>query len=134
MKVRVSYQTADGYTQRELVQIDDQPIVQPADSMNRALAVPVEAGVHRFEIGSAPLVAQRHFRSYASEYGINTYTYESTHQEQGCGRAFRLDVESDATYRVELNYRGPNQCDLTCVREIQTPQGAALFQCPNFIQ
>ncbi len=132
VKLRVSYRSASGYTQRELFQIDEQPIVRPADSMGRALSVPVPAGPRRLSLGSAPLVQQRHVGTRIGYYSVSTYTYNTTHQQQGCGRELNLTVDPNATYRVELEYLGPNQCEISCTREIQTPGGPALVQCSHF--
>ncbi len=134
VKIRTHYRTASGRTQRELTRINGDAIVRQADPMGRAVAIPVAAGSTHWDMSTAPVVETHHVSSYVGYHTVSLNTWTERSLAQGCGRQFSLDVIADATYRVELDYAGPNQCSVTCAREVETPSGPALIACANFQQ
>lgn len=130
VKVLGRYAQRSGVAQRERIVVDGAEVVRAA--RNEAVAIPVRAGHSRWFLESRPVIER--------EYHWTTTSYRRTHYHTGverslapgCEQGFELDAAPGATYRVELEYRGPGMCNVRCAREIPTASGLVLAACEGF--
>ena len=145
VKVLTLYHSSEGILQRERYRIAGRgEIVRPRDPNDSAFAFPIHAGPTRIQLSSDPI-----FRHIAHHTWTSTHTrrrggynvteeveHHSTtvyhYSEAGCARQFLLDAQPGATYRVVLNYRGRNRCDIVCGQEDPAAPGRVRDGCPGF--
>ncbi len=145
LKVLTLYHSSEGILQRERYRIAGRgEIVRPRDPNDSAFAFPIHAEPTRIQLSSDPIfrhIAHHHWTTtetrrrgnYNITEEIDHYSTTIHHySEPGCARQLLLDAQPGATYRVVFNYRGRNQCDIVCAREVPTESGVVLLGCPGF--
>ncbi|MCB9599951.1 MAG: hypothetical protein H6721_24685 [Sandaracinus sp.] len=138
VKVLGRYARREGVAQRERIVVDGAELVRPA--RYEAVAIPVRAGHSRWTLDSRPVTEREHHYTTTSRRRVGNREYETTYYHTrvvrelavGCEIAFALDAYPGATYRIELDYHGPDRCDVRCAREVATPAGIRLAACEGF--
>ncbi len=140
VKIEAHYHSTEGIAQRETYRVQGHgEIVRRRDP--GAFAFPVEAGTQYLSVGSAPVIQQIRHHNWTSlgteyrngrSYTVTRYHHSTSvrrYAERGCNRSFPIHIEPNASYRVLFEYHGPDRCEVTCAREVQTPGGTALISC-----
>ena len=98
--------------------------------------IPVRAGEIEIGWGAQPMRIETRQHSRISTYnGVSYLEYYTTQRrvaDEGCQTSFRLAPRAGATYRLELDYRGPGQCSVACIQETAVGGRVVQSTCEGF--
>ncbi|MCB9618969.1 MAG: hypothetical protein H6721_24710 [Sandaracinus sp.] len=128
VKVLSRYARTPEHPHREHLVLGDSEVIRSASP--RAFALPVRPGPTSWRFSSSPV--RRRIYWYPDYENERWREVSRSELDPGCGRDFVLDAQAGATYRVELQYEGPNRCEVRCAREVPTASGVMLTACEGF--